>query len=497
VTARTKPRAESPPEPLTSRALIALLLVFAAWIASAREADFDFWYHMAAGREILRSGRILFTDSFTHTAAGHRYPPAEWLFQVMIYGLHRAFGDAGVVLYKTIFVTAWAAILALAARARGARAESIVAVVALGLLAAVPRYLARPEWVSFVGVAIVTAYALAEERGGAWRGWRAASIPLVVLIWANAHPGVYFGLAILFAHAGSAFLATRARRPALVAAASAAATFATPAFADNLKFLLAHANVFQRLGVEEFQPLPLIPELGFIWVYIVAAILLYTLAFCDLSLASRVLVPLFFVLAIRNARLVPLFVAVSAPLTAGALERLLAPHRARPAPRMPRAMLAAAAALLLAACAAFRLAQTPNWGPIAFALDESIVPRGAANFLESNRVDARLYNFQGYGNYLIWRGFKVSTDARLPLHEEAFRLFARNPLEAMERFHVDAAVAPPPGGALFALDGTAGLLLRRRAAWALVASDSVAMVFLKRGAGHDDLISKFEIQERR
>jgi len=474
-------------EPLTSRALIALLLVFAAWIASAREADFDFWYHMAAGREIIGAGRIVFTDSFTHTAAGHRYPPAEWLFQVMIYGLHRAFGDAGVVLYKTIFVTAWAALLALAARARGARAESIVAIVALGLLAAVPRYLARPEWVSFVGVAFVTAYALDEERGRAWRGWRAAAVPLAVLVWANAHPGVYFGVAILAAHAASAFLATRARRPALIAAASAAATFATPAFANNLKFLVAHANVFQRLGVEEFQPLPLIPELGFIWVYIAAALVLYTLCFRELSLASRVLVPLFLVLAIRNARLVPLFVAVSAPLAAGALERLLAHRRGR----------AAAAALVVAACAAFRVAQTPNWGPIAFSLDESIVPRGAADFLETNRVDARLYNFQGYGNYLIWRGLDVATDARLPLHEETFRRFARNPVEAMEHFRIDGAVVPPPESANFVLDGVASILLRRRAAWALVASDSVAMVFLKRGAGHDDLITRFEIAERR
>ncbi|MFN0150077.1 MAG: hypothetical protein ACKVU1_05095 [bacterium] len=488
---KTRTHATTPAAALTSRALIALLLAFAAWIASAREADFDFWYNMAAGREILSTGRIGFTDSFTHTAAGHRYPPAEWLFQVMIYGLHRAFGDAGVVLYKTIFVTAWAAVLALAARARGARAESIAAVIALGLLAAVPRYLARPEWITFVGVAIVTLYALDEERGRAWRGWRAAIIPLVVLIWANAHPGVYFGIAILFVHALGAFVATRARRPGLIAAVCAAASFATPAFADNLKFLLAHANVFQRLGVEEFQPLPLIPELGFIWVYIAVAALLCVIRFRDLSLASRVLVPLFLVLAVRNARLVPLFVAVSAPLATGALERLLA---RRPA---PRAMRAAAAALLIAACAAFRLAQTPNWGPIAFTLDESIIPRGAANFLEANRVDARLYNFQGYGNYLIWRGFKVATDARLPLHEETFRAFSQKPLETMARFEIDAAVVPPPESPNFAFDGIAGLLLRRRAVWAPVAADSVAMVFLKRGAGRDDLIAKYEIPERR
>ena len=151
------------------RALIGILLVFAAWIASAREADFDFWYHMAAGREIVESGRILFTDSFTHTAAGHAYPPAEWLFQVMLYGLHAALGIAGVVLYKTIFVTAWAALLVYAGRSQGASAAGVAMIVGLGLLAAVPRYLARPEWVTFAGAALLTQDILSSQFRRQWQ----------------------------------------------------------------------------------------------------------------------------------------------------------------------------------------------------------------------------------------------------------------------------------------------------------------------------------------
>jgi hypothetical protein len=479
------------------RALIAILLAFAAWIASAREADFDFWYHMAAGREIVESGRILFTDSFTHTAAGHAYPPTEWLFQVMLYGLHAAFGIAGVVLYKTIFVTAWAALLVYAGRSQGASAAGLAMIVGLGLLAAVPRYLARPEWVTFAGAALLTAYVLDEERGRAWSGWRAAVPPAATLVWANAHPGVFFGVLIVVAHAAARLgLAQRTRarardvggvrRQLAIAAACVAASFATPASAGNLSFLLAHANVFERLGVEEFQPLPLIPELGFIWFYLAIATALCLVRVRELSIASRVLALVFLVLALRNLRLVPLFIVVSAPLAAPAVDRILAPLLARR--RSPRRAAAAAALATLAACAAVRIAQRPMWGPIAFALDESIVPVGAADFLEANQVSARLYNFQGYGNYLIWRGFQVATDARLPLHEKTFVAFARKPFDTMERLGITAAVVPPPSNANYEMDGVAGLLARRGDTWALVYSDSVAMVFLKRGAGLDDLI---------
>jgi hypothetical protein len=483
------------------RALIAILLVFAAWIASAREADFDFWYHMAAGRDILHAGRIPFTDSFTHTAAGHPYPPTEWLFQVMLYGLHAALGIAGVVLYKTIFVTACAALLVYAGRSQGASAASVVMVVGLGLLAAVPRYLARPEWVTFAGAALVTAYVLDEERGRPWSGWRAAIPPAATLVWANAHPGVFFGVLIVVAHTAArlgfaqrprAHAGERSglRRQLVVAAACVAASFATPASASNLSFVLAHANVFGRLGVEEFQPLPLIPELGFIWFYLAIVTALCLVRVRELSIASRVLALVFLVLALRNLRLVPLFIVVSAPLAAPALDRILAPLLARS--RSPRRAAAAAALATLLACASVRIAQRPMWGPIAFTLDESIVPVGAADFLEANEVVARLYNFQGYGNYLIWRGFQVATDARLPLHEETFIAFARKPLDAMERFGITAAVVPPPNNANFELDGVAGLLARRRETWALVYTDSVAMVFLKRGAGLDDLIGDAE-----
>ncbi len=491
------PAARAAPTTRGAFVLLALFLAYAAWIASAREVDFDFWYHMAEGKRIVETHRLAFHDTFSHTAAGQPYPPAEWLFQVMIYGFHAALGEAGIVLYKTLFVTAWGVVLVAAARRRGARLETAVAVAALALLAALNRFMARPEWVTFLGLALVAAHVYDEEEGRAGPRRRALLIA-AILVWANAHPGVFFGVGMLWVWAmASAIASVRAaargeirpahRAPALLALASTAAAFATPAGVGTLTFFLHHADVFRRLRVEEFQPLPFVPELGFIWLYIGLAGILFLLRRRDQTPFQRFAIPIFFLFAVRNARLVPLFIGVTAPLVPLWLERAVPALVAR------HALAGGLALAALASCAAYRVVETPRWGPIALSVDEQQVPRRAADFLDANGVRDPLYNFQGYGSYLLWRGFRVSTDARLPLYAEIIPQFQQRPFETINRFGLNVAVVPSPESPNAAFDPIATGLLKRRNVWAPVHRDDVAMVFLRRGAGHDGVIAEREL----
>ncbi len=493
--------------------LLALLIVYAGWIGSAREVDFDFWYHMAEGRALLATHHFSFADTFSHTALGRAYPPTEWLFQVGIFALYSMLGGAGIVLYKTIAVGAWAAVMLAAGRARGAGAASAVAVGALAVLAAMNRFMARPEWITFVGFAWVAAHIDAEERGRAGRGRRAILLA-VILVWANAHPGVFFGVALLGLWAiariiggrragPAAALATAAARDAagahaatpraaiLLALAAAALTLATPAGLGNVGFFVHHADVYRRLSVEEFQKLPLVAPLAFIWVYLVFAAILFILRFRDLSGFHRIAIPLFLALAIRNSRLVPLFVGLSAPLLPQWLERSVPALAAR------RALARGVAIAAVAACVGYRIVETPRWGPIALEIDATQYPKGAADFLEANGVGANgvrapLYNFHGYGSYLLWRGFRVSTDARLPLYADVFQQFRQKPFESIGRYGISAVVVPSPESVNFELDPIANGFLKRRAGWSLVYRDDVAVVFLKRGAGFDAVIAAHE-----
>jgi hypothetical protein len=96
----------------------------------------------------------------------------------------------------------------------------------------------------------------------------------------------------------------------------------------------------------------------------------------------------------------------------------------------------------------------------------------------------------------LWRGFRVSTDARLSLYAEIIPRFQQKPFETINRYGLNVAVVPSPESANAALEPIAMGFLKRGEVWAPVHRDDVAMVFLRRGAGHDETIAAHEIGAR-
>lgn len=70
------------------------LLFFAfAGVGLCMPAHNDTWWHLRAGREMVKTGGILATEVFSHTAYGTRiYHNHEWLSQLVFYGLHEIGG---------------------------------------------------------------------------------------------------------------------------------------------------------------------------------------------------------------------------------------------------------------------------------------------------------------------------------------------------------------------------------------------------------------------
>src|SRR6478735_1026242 len=74
-------------------------------------ADGDVWWHLAAGREMVARGALLFSDPFSVSAAGRTWVDVHWLFQLAVFGLHRAFGLAGLVWAKCALLALGAVLL--------------------------------------------------------------------------------------------------------------------------------------------------------------------------------------------------------------------------------------------------------------------------------------------------------------------------------------------------------------------------------------------------
>src|SRR5262252_7867036 len=98
------------------------LLVFAgsAGTGLAPIADGDIFWHLAAGRELIRTRAPITHDPFSVGAYGRDWIDVHWLFQLACYGVHALFGLRGLVLAKCCLI-GLSALLLCAAVPRSAR----------------------------------------------------------------------------------------------------------------------------------------------------------------------------------------------------------------------------------------------------------------------------------------------------------------------------------------------------------------------------------------
>jgi hypothetical protein len=179
--------------------LFAILgLVRAGWM---QEED-PFW-QIRTGEQILRTGSVFLTDTFSWTVAGRSWHPNSWLFDLLLWWIYRAGGLVGVGLLVVALVAALGAALGAAASALGADARSF-AVTASPLSVVLLAWLGgRPQLASYVLLVLVVHLA---GRALWWRGRRLAlavvGLYLLSAVWINVHlaalvvvPTVAVGLA--------------------------------------------------------------------------------------------------------------------------------------------------------------------------------------------------------------------------------------------------------------------------------------------------------------
>ncbi|MES1205498.1 MAG: hypothetical protein ABUS79_06135 [Pseudomonadota bacterium] len=90
-----------------------LAAVFAGAFGLALQpiTDGDIFWHLAAGREMVRRHDWLRSDPFTVSAAGRPWADVHWLFQLGAYGVHQIAGFAGLVVAKALLVAIGAVML--------------------------------------------------------------------------------------------------------------------------------------------------------------------------------------------------------------------------------------------------------------------------------------------------------------------------------------------------------------------------------------------------
>lgn len=423
---------------MTSDRLIAwLLLVGIAMLACLMPAHNDTWWHLRAGYDMLASGSVLLTDTYSHSVQGGPWPNYEWLGEVIFAVVHRVGGMPLLTLLCAASVTGGVALVYASMQDRGLWTPLLLATIAAG---ATHTWSVRPQAFSLLLLGL-TIWLLVKRR---WR-W----LPPLFLVWANLHGAVAYGGVLLAGALVGHFWRERTlpRELVVVAVLCGVATLATPL---GLHYWPEIAESIQRSRINEiaeWRRPDLPPNHLVFWTMAVAlpvaiAWRLRTVtdpAGLGLVFSALLLLPL----AAATMRNITAFLMV----TPAAMTFLLPPEktvRRRGRDRtLPNVVIVSAAA----AVAAFLVVQEwrarregPEWKPL---------PPAAAASIETCRPN--LYNRYEDGGPIIFfaPARKVLIDSRqdpypTSLVQQQFDAEARGDYELLfRRYAINCAVTGP------------------------------------------------------
>jgi hypothetical protein len=417
------------------------LLVVVGTLACFSAAQSDTYWHLAAGRAMSQSGRVMLTDEFSHTNFGASWLNYEWLSQVIFYNVHRVGGMP--------LLTALCALLAVGScilawkLVRGPVADrALLVVVALPLVT--PGWSLRPQaFTMFLLVAVV--HLVVRERF--------LLLPPLFCLWANLHGAVALGLVVLVADIAAALVSRRGwRRRAAFGMLSFGATLLTPlgpALWPEVWRSVSRSSVNQ---ITEWMPPAL--ALGEALFWVLSAVFTWLLVTrwrrldrqADRSVVLTAM--LLLLLAVRASRNVVPFGLLVAPAISVLLWRPDEPGRLAVAPGH-RAGSAVRALLFAVSLAVAVLLVHQRWTMTPPPADWAPVSREAASAIRG--CPGPIYNHFNTGGFLIWfvpeqRVFLDSRHNPYPDHLLRAQREARDPAalrELLAQYHVRCAVLEP------------------------------------------------------
>ncbi|HEY0393912.1 MAG TPA: hypothetical protein VGD01_05410 [Candidatus Elarobacter sp.] len=431
--------------------------------------DGDLLWQRWLGERILHEQaipRALGAETFA--APGARWTPQEWLFSTALAWS----GDHGAAWLVPLLcaLAMGVALCAVVVRClrRGVPPVTASSAVLLCAMAAIQSFGARAQ---VLGWAALSVFVLLLESEGPWV-W--AAVPLTA-VWANLHASAFLAPAVASLFAVAALLRDRAwspavRRAALVAAACAAATLATPFGADLPRYAAELLTSPIRQSISEWGATSM-SSAAFVLGALPLVLLLAAFG-VRASLRDRLLALAFTVLLFTAVRNVAVFAIVAGPVALAALPG--ARVSARPATGRRAAW---ATLVCVVACGAALTALTWRGAPAAA---DTLPSATARALLAEGRTAPRVFceDF-AWCSLFLGEPVRFFMDGRCdpypaPVWRDYRAVIDGNARWAaiLDRERVDAVLVRRGG----ALDS---LLAERGGTWRRAASDRVAGLYVR------------------
>jgi hypothetical protein len=460
---------------------------------------------------MVETGRWPSGNTFALTAPDHPWIDLHWLFQLLLYGAWGVGGVAGyIVLAAALVATTSLVLYGLARRFVPPALAAFLLAVALTISS--PRFVPRPELLSFLYFAVYLVILEGHPRNG-----RAILllIPLQIL-WANTQGIFAVGLALVGCYWAGATLAflpvlrgwkeTSGLTPSEWRRLTAVVVLATLGCLVNpwgVEGALFPVQLFPRVTgnslfsdrIGEFRP-PLVsgyaPPLVYTWVVLLVVTgLSFLVEPARWHLGRLLAVAAFGFLSTQSLRNMAFFGFLAAPAIAANVGPWLARRR------IPARAGTVLAAVGLAAIVLLTGAVVTNQFSRVMAIQREFglgvsrarFPEGAVAFLERAEISGRAFNCLAMGGYLAWQRPRdaVFVDGRLEAFpEEIFRDYFRvmdDPAAwpaVTRRWNLDYALLYHGWSNRLPLVG----YLTKGNGWTMVYYDEIASIFVPDDAAH-------------
>jgi hypothetical protein len=470
--------------------IVTVLAVFA--IAARPPLDTDTYWHLRAGAWQVEHQQVLGHDEFSSTRPGEAWINIHWLTQIIMFVLFDRLGELGLILFTGLLAAGG---MALVYRICGGDAILRASVTILAALSAAIFWSARPQMVSFFFSAVVWFLLWRSQRQGAGGLW---FIPVLMMIWANMHPGFAIGFVLLalatLGEAAQWLLAVLRRdqeasfRPVIrliaIGVVSAAATLINPFGIDALllPFRTIGFSVLREYIQEWAAPNFHQPQTWPFMLMLVGTLIAAGMSSRKLEIRDAVMLGGNAMLALLAARNIPTLALVAAPILAEHLDTLLVDMGLRlNADRLPatgfRSLVNALLILLIGFGVGARV-----WSSLQPAAAAALpLPANAIKVMRDQPTPPQMFNSYNWGGYLMWvlPNTPVFVDGRTDLYDGAVlqayvtTYFAEPGWDrVMDDYKINTVLIEPAS--------PLAKVLRLTEGWKIVYEDKIAILFVRK-----------------
>ncbi len=507
---------------LTVKIIIVVISFLLAFMLSLRPLDnSDYGFHLRTGQDIVKNHHFPMTENYSYTAKGNFNPAYSWIFDSISYVFYEAGNINGLIYLQILLIfIIFSIILTHLFKTELLRQNFLLSVpVALNIILAfsfllMPRIMIRPHLLGYVFLSlfIIVMDRVAHEQKDIHdtknffknnNFWIAI---VIFLFWINSHSSfveafVFLGIWIISEIISNILgnKKTEFTKFLFFALIFGFLSFFTPNFNKIFATFVSASK-----STEEFYSLfEIFPAWGlfytviiFLYIILFIRIAVYYFRIKDFYRSFSII--FFTALGIYSIRFLG-----EAGIVVGIMSVPAAVDMVKHAEKKPEIKR-----ILLILLISLTIAQSglilEYHKPVRMGMDETKLPVYSTAYLNKLDLDGRMFNYLGWGGYLIWelQKYPVFIDGRMQVYSNNFlnncsKMLRKPPIyfyEQCAKYGISFAVVPyATNFGDMIVDDFSDYLFDKNE-WALVYFDNNSLVYLKRGFSkkNDAIIARDE-----